>query len=185
MAPTCRWRSRPQHQKRTLKCSAASIATYKTDATWRKSIHLPPVCKSEHSSSLLRKTEVFPGQWELIWSLFNVEPHALRERKLDPEIDRVGSPTHIGLPHVGACLATAAGLLLAAKGAADLGSRRPNVHIGDAAVRARRRNKSLCLAHIERKDGRGEARADSVVRPNGLTKFGITHHVEDRRKGFA
>jgi len=34
-------------------------------------------------------------------SLFNVEPHALRERKLHPEIDRVGGPTHIGLPHVG------------------------------------------------------------------------------------
>ena len=44
---------------------------------------------------------------------------------------------------------------------------------------------SLCLAHIERKDGRGGARADSVVRPNGLTKFGITHHVENRRKRFA
>src|SRR6516165_3580181 len=118
-------------------------------------------------------------------SLFNVEPHALRERKLHPEIDRVGGPTHIGLPHVGAGLATAASLLLAAKGAADLGSRRPNVHVGDAAVRARRRNKSLCLAHTERKDGRGEARAHSVVRPNGLTKFEITHHVENRRKGFA
>ena len=101
-------------------------------------------------------------------SLFNVEPDALRERKLHPEIDRVGGPTHIGLPHVGAGLATAASLLLAAKGAADLGSGRPNVHVGDAAVRARRRNKSLCLAHIERKDGRGEACADGVVRPNGL-----------------
>jgi hypothetical protein len=28
-------------------------------------------------------------------SLFNVEPHALRERKLHPEIDRVGGPTPI------------------------------------------------------------------------------------------
>src|SRR5262249_28556577 len=129
--------------------------------------------------------EIDDDQRELIWSLFNVEPHALRERKLHPEIDRVGGPTHIGLPHVGAGLTTAAGLLLSAKGAADLGSRRSNVHVGDAAVRARRRNKSLCLAHIERKDGRGEARADSVVRPNGLTKFGITHHIENRRKGFA
>jgi hypothetical protein len=55
-------------------------------------------------------------------SLLNVEPHALRERKLHSEIDRVGGPTHIGLPHVGAGLATAAGLLLAAKGAPDLGS---------------------------------------------------------------
>src|SRR5271154_5396024 len=96
-------------------------------------------------------------------SFFNIEPHALRERKLRPEIDRIGGPTHIGLPRVGAGLATAAGLLFAAKGAADFGSRRPNVHVGDAAVRARRGNKSLGLAHIERKDRRGEARADRIV----------------------
>ena len=45
--------------------------------------------------------------------------------------------------------------------------------------------KILVGPHIERKDGRGEACADGVVRPNGLIKFGITHHVENRRKGFA
>src|SRR6266567_4368024 len=95
--------------------------------------------------------------------LFNIEPYALRERKLRPEIDSISGATHVGLPRVGAGLAPAARLLFAAKGAADLGSRRPNVHVGDAAIGACHRHKSLRLAHIERKDGGGEARADGVV----------------------
>jgi hypothetical protein len=60
--------------------------------------------------------------------LFNIEPHALSERKLRPEIDRVGGATHICLPCVGAGLATAARLLFATKGTTYLGSRRPNVY---------------------------------------------------------
>ena len=40
--------------------------------------------------------------------LFYIEPHALSERKLRPEIDRVGGATHICLACVGAGLATAA-----------------------------------------------------------------------------
>jgi hypothetical protein len=58
----------------------------------------------------------------VIRSLFNIEPHALCERKLHPEIDRVGGATHIGLPCVGASLATTARLLFATKGTPDLGS---------------------------------------------------------------
>jgi len=54
--------------------------------------------------------------------LFNIEPHALCERKLRPEIDRVGGATHIGLPCVGAGLATTARLFFATKSTPDLGS---------------------------------------------------------------
>src|SRR6516165_11856577 len=82
----------------------------------------------------------------------NIEPHALRKWQLRPEIDRVRGSTHIRLPCIGAGFATASGLLLATKGTANLRPRRPNVHVGDAAVRARCRNKSLCLSNIERED---------------------------------
>ena len=63
--------------------------------------------------------------YKRLFSSLNIEPHALRERKLRPEIDRVGGAAHIGLPRVGAGLATTAGFLFAAKGTADLGSRGP------------------------------------------------------------
>jgi len=49
------------------------------------------------------------GCWRenaVIRLLFNIEPHALCERKLRPEIDRVGGATHVGFPRNGAGLAT-------------------------------------------------------------------------------
>jgi two-component system sensor histidine kinase PhoQ len=51
-------------------------------------------------------------------------------------VDGVGLPAHVGLPGVRAGLAAAAGVLLAAEGAADLGARGADVHVGDAAVAA-------------------------------------------------
>jgi hypothetical protein len=51
-------------------------------------------------------------------------------------VDRVGRAAHVALPGVGAGLAAAAGLLLAAERAADLGARRADVDVGDAAVGA-------------------------------------------------
>ena len=39
-----------------------------------------------------------------LWKQRGHSPHALRERKLRPEIDRVGGATHISLPCVGAGL---------------------------------------------------------------------------------
>ena len=49
-------------------------------------------------------------------------------------VDGAGLAAHVGLPGVGARLAAAAGLLLAAEGAADLGARGADVDVGDAAV---------------------------------------------------
>src|SRR4051794_5022302 len=50
----------------------------------------------------------------------DVEAHALRQRQLPREVDGVGGPAHVRLPRIGARLAAAARLLLAAEGAADL-----------------------------------------------------------------
>src|SRR4051812_42542679 len=69
----------------------------------------------------------------------DVELHALRQRQLAAVVDRVGGAAHVRLPAVGARFAAAAGLLLAAERAADLGARGPDVDVGDAAIRAERR----------------------------------------------
>ena len=51
-------------------------------------------------------------------------------------VDGVGLAAHVGLPGIRAGLAAAAGVLLAAEGAADLGARGAEVDVGDAAVAA-------------------------------------------------
>src|SRR5690625_5763575 len=55
------------------------------------------------------------------------ELDALRQRQLAGVVDRVRGLPHIGLPRVGAGFASAAGLLLAAEGTADLRSRGADV----------------------------------------------------------
>src|SRR5688500_3282704 len=67
----------------------------------------------------------------------DVELDPLRERQVARVIDRVGLAAHVGLPRVGAGLAAAARVFLAAEGAADLRARGTDVHVGDAAVAAR------------------------------------------------
>jgi hypothetical protein len=52
------------------------------------------------------------------------ELDALRERQLLAPVDRIGLAAHVGLPGVGARLATAARFLLAAESTSDLGARR-------------------------------------------------------------
>src|ERR1700733_15911921 len=54
------------------------------------------------------------------------EGDALGERELGRVVDGVGRAAHVGTPGVRAGLAAAAGLLLAAESAADLGPPRPD-----------------------------------------------------------
>jgi hypothetical protein len=53
-------------------------------------------------------------------------------------VDGAGGAAHVLLPRVAARLAAAAGILLAAERAADLGARRADVDVHDAAVAAAR-----------------------------------------------
>ena len=93
----------------------------------------------------------------------HVEPDSLRERQVAAPVDRVRLPAHVGLPRVRARLAAAAGLLLAAERAADLGARRADVHVGDAAIAARRREKRFGGAHARREDRRRQPLRHAVV----------------------
>ena len=45
--------------------------------------------------------------------------------------------------------------------------------------------KRLRLAQVVREDGRGQALRHVVLQPNGFIEVRVTHHVEDRREGFA
>ena len=88
----------------------------------------------------------------------DVEGHALRERQCLAVVDGVGGAAHIGLPGIGACLAAAAGFLLAAECAADLGARRADIDVGDAAIRADDRDECLGFAQVGGEDRRRQAR---------------------------
>ena len=90
-------------------------------------------------------------------SLPDVELDALRERQRGAVVDGVGGAAHVGLPGIGAGFAAAAGFLLAAEGAADLGAGRADVDVGDAAVGAGRREEALGLAQVEGEDRRRQA----------------------------
>ena len=85
------------------------------------------------------------------------EIDALRERQLLAPVDRVGLAAHVRLPGVRARLAAAAGVLLAAERAADLGAGRADVDVRDAAVAARRRQETLGVLQPVGEDRRRQA----------------------------
>src|SRR5690606_36414915 len=62
-----------------------------------------------------------------------VELDALCQRQRVGVVDGVGLAAHVRAPRIRARLATAAGVLLAAEGAADLGAGGADVDVGDAA----------------------------------------------------
>src|SRR5687768_12452666 len=100
----------------------------------------------------------------------HVEGDALREREVLGVIDRVRRAAHVVLPRVRARLAAAAGGFLAAERAADLRAARADVDVGDAAVRARRREELLGLAHVAGEDRARQALRHVVVDVDGLVE---------------
>src|SRR5688572_24504237 len=117
-----------------------------------------------------------PVREEAMRSALDVEGHALGQRQGGGVFDGVGGAAHVGLPAVGAGLAPAAGLLLAAEGAADLSAARTDVDVGDAAVRARARDEALGLAHVQGEDGGRQAGADFVVPVNRVVERLVAQH---------
>ena len=112
----------------------------------------------------------------------DVEDDALGERQLAREVDGRGLAAHVRLPRVGARLAAAAGLLLAAEGAADLGAARADVHVRDPAVGARGREEPLGLPQVGGEDRRREPLRDAVLERDRLLRVGVREHVEDRAR---
>src|SRR5580704_3523355 len=60
----------------------------------------------------------------------DVEPNPLSERQLRTPVDGVRLAPHVRLPGIRARLAAAAGVFLAAEGAADLGPRSAEIDVG-------------------------------------------------------
>src|ERR1700739_3704823 len=91
------------------------------------------------------------------------EAHALGQRQFGGVVDRVGGAPHVGLPRVGAGLPAAAGLLLAAERAADLGARRADVDVWDAAVGPVGRHEPLRFADVTCEDRRRKTLRHGIV----------------------
>ncbi len=81
-------------------------------------------------------------------------------------------------------LAAAAGLLLAAERAADLGARRADVHVRDTAVRALVRQELLGVQQVRREDRRREALRHFVVPRDRVVQLLVLDEVENRREGL-
>ena len=100
-------------------------------------------------------------------------------------VDGAGLAAHIGLPGVGAGFAPAAGLLLAAEGAADLGAGRADIHIGDAAIgadarRGSARPRACRCVKIDDDSPCGTPLCSAIASSNSR----YLQHVEDRREGL-
>ena len=96
----------------------------------------------------------------------DVKPHALSQRKLAAVVDRARLPSHVRLPGIRAGFPPAARGLLPAKRTTDLGARRADVHIGDAAIRSGRRQEFAGFAQVVREDGRRQPLLDRVLNRN-------------------
>src|SRR5262249_41492941 len=99
-----------------------------------------------------------------------VEADPLRQGQGVAPVDRAGLPPQGGLPRVGARFPPAARRLLAAEGAADLGSRGADVDVRDAAVGALCREEPLRFAQALGEDRRGQALLDRVVHGEGFVE---------------
>src|SRR5688572_24194103 len=111
-----------------------------------------------------------------------VELDALRQRQVVRIVDRVGLAAHVRLPRVGARLAAAAGFLLAAERAADLGAAGADVDVRDAAVGAPGGQVLLRGLEVLREDRGRQALRHAVLHRDRVVDVLARHHVEDRRK---
>src|SRR5690606_23415212 len=84
----------------------------------------------------------------------SLEDDALSQGELAGVVHGLGLAAHIGLPGIGAGFATAAGVLLAAKCAADLRPAGADVHVGDPTVAAEGREEGLGFAQVGGEDTR-------------------------------
>ena len=91
---------------------------------------------------------------------------------------------HVLLPGVAARFAAAAGFLLAAEGAADLGAARADVHVDDAAVRTGRRAELLRLADVAGENRRRQPLRHAVVDGDRLVEVAVAHQIQNRRERF-
>src|SRR5690625_1507118 len=100
-----------------------------------------------------------------------VELDALGERQVVGPVDGVGLPAHVRAPGVRAGFAAAAGVLLAAERAADLGAGGADIDVGDAAVRAGRRQELLRSLQALGEDRRGQSLRHIVKHHNVISEL--------------
>ena len=78
-----------------------------------------------------------------------------------------------------------AGFLLAAECATDFGARRSDVHIGNPAIGAARRQEGFSLAQIVGEHRRRQTLRNGIVQLEYCIEVAILDDIEDRREGLA
>src|SRR5262249_17061596 len=112
------------------------------------------------------------------------EADALRQWKVAGVVDGVGLAAHVELPGIAAAFAAAAGVFLAAEGAADFGPAGSDIDIGDAAVAASGGDEQLGLANIVGEDRGAEALGYAIMQGDGLVERAVGNDVKDRGERF-
>src|ERR1700733_10335712 len=90
-------------------------------------------------------------------SVSHVELHALGERQIGSVVHCSRRASHVTFPRIRASLAPEARFFLAPEGATNLRAGRADIDVRNTAVRPTHGEEALGLAHIQRKNRRGEA----------------------------
>src|SRR5690606_6324944 len=99
-------------------------------------------------------------------------------------IDGVGLAAHIALPRIRSAFPPASGFFFTPECTADLGPRRADIDIGNAAIGTGRRQERLGLAHIGGKDTARQALWHAVLQRYSLIERPVRHDVENGGKGL-
>src|SRR6185312_5090216 len=113
-----------------------------------------------------------------------LELDSLGERQVARPVDGVGLAAHVGPPGIGARLAAAAGILLPAEGATDLGARGADVDVGDAAVAAGAGEEELGVLQAVGEEGRAQAVGRRILLGDGLFDRLDRNDVENGAEGL-
>src|SRR5688572_29757087 len=111
--------------------------------------------------------------------LWRCELHTLSQRQVAAVVQRTGLPPHVGLPGIAAGLAAAAGFLLAAERAADLGAAGADVDVGNAAVAASRREERLGILKTVGENRARQPLRHGVVQRDGLVERLIREDIQN------
>src|SRR5215471_14485061 len=145
----------------------------------------PPSPKASAASEFILPTGALAEVGAAHEGRLSAEFDALGERQRIGVVDGRGLPAHVGLPRIRTGFAAATRLLLAAECSADLGTRRPDVDIGNAAIGTGGGQEALGLLYVAGEDAGRQALWNGVVERQRVVEFRVAHHIENGCEGLA
>ena len=114
----------------------------------------------------------------------STELDALGQRQLVGVVDGAGLAPHVSLPGVAAGLSSTTGVLFTTECAADFGTARSDVHVGDAAVAALAAQKAFTREDRGGEDSARQPLGHTVLHGNGLFEIVHLDQVDQWGKGL-